>query len=305
MALTVRLALPIALLVGIAGCGGGGEPQPAGSSSPATTTAPAPKTETFAYDETAPLALQVRKERREGAVTVQDVTYDGGGRTVSAYLVLPKGGGPFAGVLFAHWLADEKGSDRTEFLEEAIGLAGRGVVSLLPQGEFPWKDAPTGLEHDRKAVVDQTIALRRGLDVLNSLDTVDPDRIGYVGHDYGAMYGALIAGTDRRAKAFVLMAPDATWSDWFLKYWLKSERVDPYKQGFKSLDPVGYLAKAGPAKVFLQFSDSDRYVPGYVADELEAAAPEPKKAESYGGGHALDDSARADRDAWLAEQLSL
>jgi dienelactone hydrolase len=304
MPLTTRLAPAIVLLV-IAGCGGGGGSPAAGSSAPdpTTTATTAPKLESFDYDAAAPLALQVRKERKQGHITVQDVTYDGGGQKVTAYLVLPAGKGPFAGVLFAHWLAEER-SDRSEFLDEAVALAGKGVVSLLPQGVFPWNASPTGLDHDKQAVIAQTIALRRGLDVLSSRDAVDPTRLGYVGHDYGAMYGALLAGADRRAQAYVFMTPDATWSNWFLKYWLKTEPVDPYKKGFESLDPLAYLQAAAPAAVFLQFGESDKYVPGYIADELEAAAPEPKKAESYDGGHELDSTARNERDAWLEEQLS-
>jgi dienelactone hydrolase len=306
MALTTKLAPALALLL-IAGCGGGGSQPVESTASPAaSSTAPAPaaQLESFDYDANAALGLEVEKKTKERGATVEDVTYDGGSELVSAYLVLPEGKGPFPGVLFAHWLADEPSSDRTEFLDEAVALAGRGVVSLLPQGTFPWKSPPTGLEHDRAAVVAQTVALRRGLDALLDQKGVDPERVGFVGHDYGAMYGTMLAAADRRAKAYVLMTPDATWSNWFLKYWLKSERVDPYKRGFESLDPVTYLPKAAPAQVFLQFSDSDKYVPGYIADELEEAAPEPGKAESYGGGHELDEAARKDRDAWLAEQLS-
>ncbi|MEO8289719.1 MAG: hypothetical protein ABI649_01825 [Gaiellaceae bacterium] len=305
MTLTRGLCAQAIVLLVIAGCGGGGESQPAGSSASVATTAPGPELETFDYDSAAPLSLQVRKERKEGAVTVQDVTYeDGDGQKVSAYLVVPGGKGPFAGVLFGHWLAEER-SDRTEFLDEAVALAARGVVSLLPQAVFPWKAAPTGLEHDRQAVIAQTVAFRRGLDVLSARDDVDPARLGFVGHDYGAMYGALLAGADRRPKAYVLMAPDATWSNWFLKFWLKSEAVDPYKKGFESLDPVNYVQEASPAAVFLQFGESDKYVPGYIADEIEAAVAEPKKVEGYGGGHELDSSAQAARGAWLAEQLGL
>jgi fermentation-respiration switch protein FrsA (DUF1100 family) len=68
---------------------------------------------------------------------------------------------------------------------------------------------------------------------------------------------------------------------------------------------VSNVGDAAPASVFFQFAESDRYVPGYVADKLTEAASEPKKAESYGGGHELDDAARHDRLAWLREELGL
>jgi len=80
--------------------------------------------------------------------TIHDVTYDSNGRTVNAYLLVPDGKGPFAAVVFAHWYTGRNGADRHEFLDEATGLLKLGVVSLLPQGQFPWKEDPSGVEHD-------------------------------------------------------------------------------------------------------------------------------------------------------------
>jgi hypothetical protein len=48
--------------------------------------------------------------------------------------------------------------------------------------------------------------LRRAIDVLVSLDEVDPDRIVYVGHDFGAMYGAVVVSVDRRPKGLIFIA---------------------------------------------------------------------------------------------------
>ena len=46
--------------------------------------------------------------------------------------------------------------------------------------------------------------LRRALDVLLAQPGVDPKRIAYVGHDFGAMYGAVLAGVDRRVSVWAL-----------------------------------------------------------------------------------------------------
>src|ERR1051325_7480860 len=87
----------------------------------------------FEYDAKAPLDVkEVGREKREGA-TVIDLTYASprGGR-VPAYLVVPEGRGPFAAVLFGHWMMP--GSplrNRGEFLEEDVVLARAGAVSLL------------------------------------------------------------------------------------------------------------------------------------------------------------------------------
>jgi hypothetical protein len=57
-------------------------------------------------------------------VTIRDVNYlpytPERGR-IKAYIVAPEGRGPFAGVLFFHWLGEPHG-DRKEFLTEAIAL---------------------------------------------------------------------------------------------------------------------------------------------------------------------------------------
>src|ERR671916_354970 len=87
----------------------------------------------FDYDSKAPLDVkEVGREKRSGA-TVIDLTYASprGGR-VPAYLVLPGGRGPFAAVLFGHWMMGGSPlKNRREFLEEAVVLARAGAVGLL------------------------------------------------------------------------------------------------------------------------------------------------------------------------------
>lgn len=77
------------------------------------------------------------------------------------YLVEPMAGGRCAAVLFLHWF-DTQAPDgnRTQFLDEAVALAREhGVVSILPQGRFPWVEAPT----DAVADADRTDFLIRSL----------------------------------------------------------------------------------------------------------------------------------------------
>src|SRR5437899_1506856 len=80
---------------------------------------------------------------REGGVTVRDITFASptGSRT-PAYLVTPADKGPYAAVLYGHWYEPpDPTSNRTEYLEEAVTLARRGVVSLLPAtmwSDFAW-----------------------------------------------------------------------------------------------------------------------------------------------------------------------
>ena len=86
---------------------------------------------TFAYDRAAPLDIQEVSVSDRAGLQVHTISYASSkGHRVSAYLVVPPGAGPFAGMLFAH----AGGLDRNEFLDEALLLAKRGAVSLLIDG---------------------------------------------------------------------------------------------------------------------------------------------------------------------------
>lgn len=292
-----------------AGCGGGGGGEAGRATSlqrggASTETSPAPDPGLFAYDESAPTDLRTKRTDRRKGATVEDVRFAAPGGTIAAYLVRPAGKGPFAGALFLHWYDPASNtSNRSEFLDEAVALARAGIVSLLPDQRFPWKQLPAGPEPDREAVVGQVVDLRRALDVLAQQPGVDTARIAVVGHDYGGMYAALLAGFDRRPRTYVLMAADADFPNWFVKYFVRSASTAEYEQAFAGLEPVDAVGKAAPASVFFQFAESDQYIPLYVTDELFEAASEPKRMELYGGGHELDAKARRDRVAWLREQL--
>src|SRR5260370_4082563 len=165
----------------------------------------------FDYDQKAPLEVQEAGVEPRGDVNIQDISYASpkGGR-VPAYLVVPKGKGPFAAVIWGHWYQD--GSpflNRKECLDEAVAVAASGVVSLLTDGPIarpgfmrdpdPLGDAQI---NDR---VQQILDMRRGADLLLARSDVDPKRLAYVGHSYNAATGAFLAGIDKRFKAFVLM----------------------------------------------------------------------------------------------------
>ncbi len=79
----------------------------------------------FDYDRSIFFDLKEVSSRDDNGVTIRDINYtafNAAHKRVDAYLVKPTGRGPFAGVLFFHWLGNVK-SDRNEFLEEAIELA--------------------------------------------------------------------------------------------------------------------------------------------------------------------------------------
>ena len=264
----------------------------------------------FAYDKKVPMDVREDMVNARDGVTIRVISYAPGNARharVDAFVVTPDGKGPFAGVLFFHWLGKPNG-DRGEFLEDAVELAKRGTVSLLIQGAFPWLEEPTSPLADRQQIIEQTVEVRRALDLLLSLDDVDAKRIGFVGHDYGAMYGAVAAGVEKRVKAWVLVAGMGTFSEWSLKYWPATGKdgEEAYRAAMKPLDPVGHIANAAPAALLFQFSDSDKYTSKAEALAFYSAAHSPKEIRWYACGHEMNaEAVRADRLLWIEKQFRL
>lgn len=239
---------------------------------------------------------------------VHDITYHAAGQDhVSAYLVVPSGpghAGRHPAALFLHWLDTPAESTRAEFLPEAESLAAGHdhVVSLLPQLTFPFAYGPVGDVRDRDSVIKQVVQLRRGLDLLDARSDVNASRVAVVGHDYGAMYATLLSAVDRsRIRAEVVMAADATMSNWFVKYFLTlpADQVAPYKRMLRPVDPIHYIGH-GPQRQLLQYATNDFYIPMSVAQRMHARAGSSAHFRTYDVDHSMRiPAAQADRDAFL------
>ena len=332
--LAVLFVATVALLA--VGCGGGAPTEPsirtapstaagAPSSAPSPSVAPSPTptptpTPAPSVDVAAArLAFEYPGAAREfvvvdstpdGSATVRDVTYESiGGRTVSAYVVAPDAPGPFPAVLFLHWYAtNEPDGNRTEFLDEAVDLAAEGVVSFLPQQVFPWTRPPSGATEDRQGVIDQVVDVRVGLDILLAQPEVDADRVAVVGHDFGGMYAALVAGLDDRVDAAAILAGVPRWADWYLRYWhpVPAAEEAAYEATMATVDPITFLPET-EIPLLLQFAESDQFVNQAAIDTWLAAAPDVSTTvETYAWNHSLrTEDAGADRRAFLAAALGL
>lgn len=275
----------------------------------------------FPYDRSAPLGVkdETPPASRDG-VTVRHITFDNslGGRVIASLVTPPDDAKPpHAGILWAHWLeGGDNSSNRAEFLDEAIQLAREeGVVSVLPdcfwatdakrwvaRKGFWWTSEA---KHDTEMSIRQVVELRRALDMLLSQPGVDPARVGYVAHDFGAMYGTIIAAVDRRPKFYAMMAATTTFSEWFLfGSKLTPAEEKQYIKDMSPLDPVRFVAHASPAALYFQFAHADYYVPERTAQILYDAASTPKEVSWYDAGHDLKhDQAQPDRMAWVKRQL--
>ncbi|SDS03558.1 hypothetical protein [Opitutus sp. GAS368] len=267
----------------------------------------AAETGPFDYDKSAPLDVRELGVEQRGGATVHDLTFVGVKDPIKAYLVTPAQPGPHAAILYVHWLGDPATTNRTEFLDEAVALAGRGVVSLLvdamwAQPKWYGQRVP---EEDYDRSVQQVIELRRALDLLLAQPGVDSQRVAYVGHDFGAMYGMIAGGLDRRAKTYVFMAGVPHFIDWAL-FARQPKDLAAYRRQIAPLDPVNFVPALAPATVFFQFANKDEYVSATQATEAYAAAGVRKQMTTYAAGHDLHTAeVAADRVAWLAQELGL
>ena len=278
----------------------------------------------FDYDAKAPLDVrEVGRERRGGA-TVIDLTYASprGGR-VPAYVVVPRGGrGPFAAVLYGHWMMPGSPlKNRREFLEEAVVLARAGAVSLLIDAPYNRPgfvretDEGRGAVQSAEAARHQAVDFRRGLDLLLARGDVDPRRVAYVGHSFDAHVGAILSGVEKRIGSFVLMAGAYANEEYVfdpenkqmqeVRRRIGDEQLRKYFRDYAWDDPAHFVGHSPPAAVFLQFGRRDEPIPEKLARRDFERFGEPKRIAFYDAGHALDSAARRERVEWLAGRLSL
>ena len=285
------------------------------------TQAQEPTESLFVYDRAAPFDLRDSVARTfDAGVALHDVSFVSprGGR-VHAYIIVPEGRGPHPVVLFGPWGL----GNRTEFIPEALLYARLGATSLIL--DWPWTRPPPDRraqgpieqpEIDRDVFAQAVVDLRRALDLMLARLDVDSTRVAYVGHSYGAQFGAVLAAIDRRVKAAALMAgvPDnATFlvesqDPDMVAYRSRStpEQIRRYLQVNEPLDAITWIGKVSPTPLLMQFAELERAFDVRAMRRYVAAASEPKTVLWYPTGHELNDvTALRDRAVWVAERLGL
>jgi predicted esterase len=209
-----------------------------------------------------------------------------GGR-VPAYLVEPRGDGPFPAVVFQHGRL----GNRSQFLGEARQLRRHDIASLLL--DAPWARPHghrilTGHTSDtltlRQTVVDE----RRALDLLADRPEIDPRRLGVMGFSLGAVASAALLGVDHRVRCGVLASAGQR-----LAPLLQRFGGARYLRAMSALDPIRWIGSA-TARLLLQNGLLDRDFPPY-----DALARGRGNGVMYRAGHTLDPLAVHDRERWL------
>jgi pimeloyl-ACP methyl ester carboxylesterase len=201
-------------------------------------------------------------------------------------------------------------------VEEAIVLTGLGFVSLCLDSPHRRAAEYEPQRAEPQAELQWIVDVRRGIDLLVEHFHLPPERLGYVGHSYGASYGGTIAGIEHRISAYVLMA------GWYAASELTRTSLNPvlveqrkripadilhaYLAAMAPLDAQHYIGHAAPAKLFFQYARDDRSVSAKEGQRFFELASEPKQIAWYDNcGHEFNAQARLDRAIWLCEILHL
>ena len=274
----------------------------------------------FDYQQNAPLDVKENGVEDKNGVRIHDISYASpkGGR-VTAYLVVPSRKGKLAGIILMH----QRPGSRKVFLDEALQLAKAGAVTLLIDAPFSrtgeskrdFDPTVTRPEYDRDIYIQTVVDLRRGVDLLLSRSDVDRKRIGFLGYSFGAHTGAILAGVEKRIKAYVIMSGAPSLTEFLrtstipaiveTRNSLTKEQQEKYFTTLASVDPISYIGYVAPSALFLQFGKKDRYPSEEMQMLYAKAASNPKLVKTYDAGHELNDEARADRAEWLRKQIKL
>lgn len=282
----------------------------------------------FEYDKTEALDVQVTQTDINTALNVEikDINYVSpiAGR-VTALLTEPlklDTAKKYAGIIFLHWGQ----GDRSEFVWEAAMYANAGAICISL--DAPWnRPAPwTGPgedfgnpEQSKQMYIQNIVDLRRAVDLLIETGNVDPERIAYIGHSFGATQGGVFAGVEKRVKTFVLMGGLPSLVDKSLKgarkydhiqdlleKYIPDEKWQAYVDAVLPLTPSNYVGHAAPSSVFMQFGKYDSWISETAAQKYFEAASEPKIQKWYLTSHEFSNvSALIDRAEWLKKEIGI
>ena len=266
----------------------------------------------FDYDSESQVVFTENSISQEDGYTVKDIHYPSPRiGDVPAYLVIPDGDGPFAGMILMH---GSSGS-RESLLPLAKDFSKTGAVVLTISAPpvrtgRPWISFTP---QDRDDQIQLMVDLRRGVDLLSQHEKVDPSRLGYIGYSYGAAMGGLLAGIEPRIKAYGLMVGDGGLVNHFSDgenpvggfETIDKDARERWLAAMEPIEPIHFVGRASPSAIFFQNARHDTSVTEKDALAYQAAGSEPKQVQWYNSGHGLPTQAYLDMASWMAEQIGI
>ena len=169
----------------------------------------------YEYSKT-PMSARVVERVDQGDWTREKIEYDVDGRTVPAYLYLPKNYKRPLQVVHFSPAGDVYNGWRTLPHSIEISLApiirgGRAIFAVVMPGFIGRPEPPGFVQPDTRSVefVDTTVRqvkeLRRGLDYLGTRGDIDSSRIAFYAVSAGSGTGVVLAGVENRYRSILLI----------------------------------------------------------------------------------------------------
>lgn len=208
---------------------------------------------------------------------------------ISAFLLIPNGaresGKKSPAILALHptnaaGKASIATADGPRNRQYALELVSRGYVVLAPDdltagerifpGQRAFRDAPFYEKYPEWTTVGKNLLDHlQAVDLLTSLDFVDAERIGVIGHSFGAYNAYFLSAIDERIRAVVSscgllpFAPKASTEHWGVRNWYshfpKLSAVQ--NQGTVPFEFNEIIALTAPRPMFFYAAQSDRIFP--------------------------------------------
>lgn len=263
--------------------------------------APRPERNPFAYDPTKPLAPQVSEPTESLGLRSIRFEIQGARERVPGILTVPNGADVKPPViLLLHGMGGRKEDLRpVAVMASAAGYATVAIDAPL-HGERSVEgkamidpDARLTRQHWIEGVIDW----RRTIDYLQARNDIDAKRLVVLGTSMGGMMATLLAGSDERVSAAVILIAGGDWLTLLKESSHKSVAIFRNKpeeevarlveEYMADIDPTIWIAKISPRPVLLINGTKDDIIPRASAEALINAAKEPKEVYWDAVGHTI------------------
>jgi len=258
----------------------------------------------YEYDRSLPLNPEIAKADEGENLVVYRVYYESvNGVRVPALLAVPRTRAPpYPCIVFLHGY----GGRKEDALELASIAAPLGYAVFAIDAVYHGERSVPGrqlyspdLEDSRRGIIQTVLDLRRGVDLLETLEFIDEDRIGYAGGSMGGIIGAIFIGVEPRVKAAVLAVGGGNMTLMIresehpavppIRERIESEgiRWEDLEELMRPVEPLNFIWRFSPRPLQLHCGKYDRIVPAEAQRQLAERAGEPKEVYWYESGHSL------------------
>jgi pimeloyl-ACP methyl ester carboxylesterase len=249
--------------------------------------------------------VQAKPASTRGSAREIEINWSDDAGAARAWLLAPAAAKKHTLVVYLH--QEGVASNGRSFIEEGVSLAQDGIASL--HVELPFSGSANPGSNDGVAIAQGVRRAQHALAWARGQASVNGERVGVVGHRYGAMVGTIITAMDGKIDSIALLAPPGKPSGWLqvsdrpsaarLRDSYDKGQWGPYLFGLAKFDTEVWMPYASHAKAYFQFAAQDDWTSTLEQVDLWRATKGPKERNTYESNSNLDDEARAARLAWL------